>query len=91
MNKRVIPVLVLTGALVLVFGAAVLSDEWHSDLNSGVPYEETPWGIDPADPESSISYQLFENFGPLMLILALLLFGAIIGGVYISKEEEDEK
>jgi hypothetical protein len=36
----------------------------------------------------SINYQLFEEFGPILLVLALLMFGSIIGGVYIAKEDD---
>ena len=36
-------------------------------------------------------YQMFESWGPVLLILGTLMFGAIIGGVCISKEEEKKK
>lgn len=36
-----------------------------------------------------ISTVLFEGYGPLLLILGALMFGAIIAGVTISKEEDD--
>ena len=40
---------------------------------------------------NSINYQLFEEFGPILLVLALLMFGSIIGGVYIAKEDDNEE
>jgi len=36
---------------------------------------------------NSLNYALFEKYGPLLLILALLMFGAMIGGVCIAREE----
>jgi len=39
----------------------------------------------------SINYQMFEEFGPILLVLALLMFGSIIGGVYIAKEDDAEE
>jgi len=39
--------------------------------------------------ENSLNFALFEGYGPLMLILALLMFGAMIGGVCIAREESE--
>lgn len=38
---------------------------------------------------ADISKLLFEGYGPLLLVLGGLMFGAIIAGVTISKEEDD--
>ena len=41
--------------------------------------------------ENSINYQMFEFWGPVLLVLGALMFGAIIAGVCISREEEAKK
>ena len=37
--------------------------------------------------EDSLAYSIFEKYGIIMVPLAVLLFGAMIGGVVISREE----
>ncbi len=37
--------------------------------------------------ENSLAYIVFEKFGLVLIPLALLMFGAMIGGVCISREE----
>ncbi|MBR2394115.1 MAG: hypothetical protein IKA98_01240, partial [Candidatus Methanomethylophilaceae archaeon] len=37
--------------------------------------------------EESLSYTVFEKYGVILLPLALLMFGAMVGGVCISREE----
>lgn len=39
----------------------------------------------------SLNYQLFEVWGPIILCLGAVMFGAIIAGVAISKEDNKEK
>ncbi|MDD3398631.1 MAG: hypothetical protein PHW93_03425 [Candidatus Methanomethylophilaceae archaeon] len=38
----------------------------------------------------TLNYAVFETYGPVLLVLATLMFGAIIGGVYLSKEDDLE-
>ena len=87
-KKAVIPGVAVGLALVLVFSIAALSDDWAFDKS------ESPSGIE-FQPEGgelgtgSIGYVLFEEYGHIMLILALLMFGSIIAGVCISKEDDE--
>ena len=37
--------------------------------------------------EDSLAYTVFEKYGLVLIPLALLMFGAMIGGVCISREE----
>lgn len=76
-------------ALVVVLAASVISYEW--DMNDeAVPIT---FGLDDDGTLStdSINYQMFEVWGPVLLVLGTLMFGAIIAGVCISKEDEENK
>lgn len=88
MKKQVIVGLVLGVALVAILGGMIIDSEFNDDDGMGsVPY--TP--SDDVDFEDTLNYAFFEEYGPVLLIVALLLFGAIIGGACISREEDDEE
>ena len=78
-------------ALVVVAGlaASVVSYDWGMD--TGI--EKIPFGLDGDGrlADNSINYQMFEVWGPVLLVLGTLMFGAIIAGVCISREEEAKK
>ena len=78
-------------ALVVVCGLAgsVISYNWGMD--NGI--EKVPFGLDGDGmlADNSINYQMFEVWGPILLVLGSLMFGAIIAGVCISREERDKK
>ena len=78
-------------ALVVVCGLAgsVISYNWGMD--NGI--EKVPFGLDGDGTlaDNSINYQMFEVWGPILLVLGSLMFGAIIAGVCISREERDKK
>lgn len=40
--------------------------------------------------EDSLPYAIFEQYGFVLIPLAVLMFGAMVGGVVISKEEVEE-
>ena len=40
--------------------------------------------------ENSLPYAVFEKYGFVLIPLAILMFGAMVGGVVISKEEVEE-
>ena len=37
--------------------------------------------------ENSLNYGVFEAYGPLLIVLALLMFGAMVGGICVAREE----
>lgn len=39
--------------------------------------------------ETSLPYNIFEKYGLILIPLALLMFGAMVGGVVISREEAE--
>lgn len=79
---------------VLVIGIATV--DWDDYTSNDSP-ESIP-DIDTDGPDSiydengdlredSLAYTIFENYGLVLIPLALLMFGAMIGGVVISREE----
>ncbi len=38
--------------------------------------------------EESLAYTIFEEYGLILIPLALLMFGAMVGGVVISREDD---
>ena len=91
MNKKtLIPSIVLAMAVIVMFSAAAFSNDWFMDYNAeGEPTTQEFGPNEGVLSEESINYQLFEEFGPILLVLAILMFGAIIGGVYIAREDEE--
>ncbi len=79
---------------VLVVGIATVdwSDYTENDSPESVP-SINPDGDDGIYDESgelkenSLAYVVFEKYGIVLIPLALLMFGAMIGGVCISREE----
>ena len=83
-----------TVSVILLVG--IVTVDWNDYTSSDVP-ESIP-DIDPDGPDSiydengdlredSLAYTVFEKYGLVLIPLALLMFGAMIGGVCISREE----
>ena len=89
MNKRTAVCAVVALAVVIGLSASALSYDWNMD-NGPV---SVPFGLsdDGSLAENSINYQMFEVWGPVLLVLGTLMFGAIIAGVCISREERDKE
>lgn len=89
MSKKTVAGGVIALALLVVLAGAIMSSDWND--NMGDTASSVPFGPDDNGdlPEDSINYQLFEVWGPVILVLGILMFGAIIAGVCISREEED--
>jgi NADH:ubiquinone oxidoreductase subunit 6 (subunit J) len=80
--------IVLGVAILAIFAGAVLTGDWSEELSNSDPaFEGAPFDTNDA---GSINNTLFEVYGPVLLVLALMMFGAIIGGVYIAKEDDDD-
>jgi NADH:ubiquinone oxidoreductase subunit 6 (subunit J) len=92
MNKKIAIGVCVSAMLLTVLVASVMVTEWDDYVTN-----ESPEGIDFTGvvdengdmDQNSLNYALFEKFGPLLLILAVLMFGAMIGGVCIAREEVD--
>ena len=89
MNKRTLVCGIIALAVVIGLSASAISYDWGMD-GGPIPI---PFGLesDGTLAENSINYQMFEVWGPVMLVLGTLMFGAIIAGVCISREEEKKE
>ena len=88
MNKKTALAGVLVAAAVLVvLSSAMLSYDWEQDEMHSIPF--TPDADGNVVP-GSLNYELFETYGPVILVLAMVMFGAIIGGAYVAKEEDED-
>jgi len=89
MNKKVAVGIGVTACLLIVLAASVVAVDWDDFMNydepQSIPYDDVVVGDDIN--KDSLNYALFEEYGPLMMVLALLMFGAIVGGVCIAREE----
>jgi NADH:ubiquinone oxidoreductase subunit 6 (subunit J) len=103
MNKKVVMGLGVAAALLAVLALSVMATDWNEvrpDMNdSPGSIDFTGEMVEVTDPDTgevtekmdtnSLNYALFENYGPLLLILAVLMFGAMIGGVCMAREESE--
>jgi len=86
---------VIAVAMLAVLGGVLLTMDWDKtgigyadDVpENGVEFTTNGGSLS----NNSINYVLFEDYGPLLLVLGGLMFGAIIAGVCISREEEDSE
>jgi len=84
MNKKAVAAGVILGvSLIVVLILMILNSTWTGDVIQPVPYG--------TEPGKGLSWALFENYGTLMFVLAMLLFGAIIGGAAIARGEKNEE
>jgi len=92
MNKKIAIGVCVAAMLLTVLAVSVMATDWDDHVTN-----DSPQGIDfTGDTDAggnmdhnSLNYALFETYGPLLLILALLMFGAMIGGVSIAREEDE--
>ena len=91
MSKKAIMGGIFALAMMAIIVIGVTTVDWGFEKNdepAAVPFAPDASGD---LPEDSINYVLFEEWGPVMLILGAVMFGAIIAGVTLSKEDEDEE
>ena len=93
----------VVGATVAVFRLAVLAVgiftvDWSDYTGTDTPQEQPTFPTDDEDSiwdengdlkEESLAYTIFEKYGLILIPLALLMFGAMVGGVVISREEAE--
>jgi len=89
MNKKILVAILASAMLLTVLVAAVAASNWgdHFENDSPQKVEYTIYDEDGNVNEESLNYVMFVKYGPLLLILAILMFGAMIGGVCIAREE----
>ncbi len=80
-----------TTALVLAFllGVALLGTVATVDWGAGDDINSIPFNPVEGDPAfaDSLNYALFEDYGAVVIVMGLLMFAAILGGVYLAKED----
>ncbi len=87
-KRRSILAAIIALAAVIGLGASAISYDWG--VTGSI--HRVPFGLDDGILLlDSINFQMFEVWGPVLLVLGTLMFGAIIAGVCISKEEEAKK
>jgi NADH:ubiquinone oxidoreductase subunit 6 (subunit J) len=93
MNKKVLVGSAVAIMLLVVLSAAVIETDWDNytnyDTPQPIPYTDVVDGNNNIN-ESSLNYAIFEEYGPLLLVLALLMFGAMVGGICIAREEVEK-
>ena len=93
MNKKVAIGAGVAGLLLIVCMGSLFATDWGSHMKynepQNIPFTDVVDETDTLNPQS-LNYNLFEKYGPVLLILAVLMFGAMIGGVCISREESDD-
>ncbi|MCL2148320.1 MAG: hypothetical protein FWH47_03165 [Methanomassiliicoccaceae archaeon] len=98
MDKKVAAGVCAAAMLLVVLASSALMTNWEEygmgespgsiDFIGALDGDGNPI-LDEDGRYASLNFALFEGYGPLMLILALLMFGAMIGGVCIAREEVD--
>lgn len=82
--------------LLAVLAVGIFSVDWSDYMGSDAPQEQPTFPTDDGDSiwddngelkENSLAYTIFEKYGLILIPLALLMFGAMVGGVVISREE----
>ena len=84
--------------LLAVLAVGIFSVDWSDYTGTDTPQEQPTFPTDDDDSiwddegnlkEESLAYTIFEKYGLIMIPLALLMFGAMVGGVVISREEAE--
>ena len=82
--------------VVLMMGAIAIGTEWDKlGFDTSDPGEKIPFMPDDGADEreyregNNLNAVLFERYGAVMIVVGALMFGAMIAGVCISREEED--
>ena len=100
MSKKAAAGLGVAVVLLITLSACVYATDWN-----GLGYTDEMHHIDygthdssTADPiidpsgvlnPASLNYKIFEEYGPLLLVLGMLMFGAMVGGICVAREEDE--
>lgn len=88
MNRKTITALVLA----LLVGVVLVGTAATVDWDAGDTIHNTPFNPPEGDDAAladSLNYALFEEYGPVVMVMGVLMFGAILGGVYLAKEDPE--
>lgn len=88
MKRKALVGMALGLALVVVMGGMIIDTQWPNTDDGMHSIEFSP--SDDVPFEETLNFALFETYGPLLIVVTLMLFGAIIGAACISREEDDD-
>ncbi len=77
-----------TKQLAVILCGMIYDTEWK-DTDDGmhsVPFAPS----EDVDFDDTLNFALFETYGPVLIVVTLMLFGAIIGAACISREDDDD-
>ena len=83
MRERDALVLVATGALFVIMAISFVGIPWPTELHEIPVYNKTS--------DHGVANNLFLSFPITVILIALLLGSAMIGGVYLAKMDEPGK
>ena len=88
MNKKLVVGSIAAVALIAVLAVGIYATVWDmpNDAPQSIDFDPTPDASGHIS-ENSLNYQIFEHYGPVLLILAVLMFGAMVGGICVAREE----
>ncbi len=95
MSKRAVAAVALAAGLLAVLAVSIYVTDWddYGDEPKAVPFDDvvetTATGEETVNSES-LNYALFEKYGPVLLVLGVLMFGAMIGGICVAREEVEK-
>ena len=87
---------IVAAALLIVLLAGIATAHWSDVTENDVPKplptfptdgDDTIWAGDEELKENSLGFAIFEKYGIVLIPLAALMFGAMVAGVVISREE----
>ena len=96
MSKRAAAGSGVAAVLLVALGACIYATSWDNmnDEPTAFAYngeagQNAPSNMDDAGnlKTNSLNYGVFEAYGPLLIVLALLMFGAMVGGICVAREE----
>lgn len=99
MNKRAYKGILVAGLLLVVLVGAIVVSNFNANFDEPQPIPTFTTAHDPELniydddgnlKENSLPFAIFEQFGFVLIPLAVLMFGAMVGGVVISREEVEE-
>lgn len=92
MSKRAAMGAAVAVLLLCVLGLGIYMNEWedYQGEPQNIPYDDVV--VEDADgnetvEEHSLNYYLFEKYGPVLLVVGILMFAAMIGGICVAREE----
>ena len=87
MDKKYVIGAAIGITMAIMLCGVMLDTDWNTnDEMSDIPFAPE----EGTDFKDTLNYAIFEEYGPILLVVGMLLFGAIIGGAAVSREEEDE-